>query len=66
MVALGSYQVALLRFARVAYLAQHLEPVAAILPARLLLGETFAGVQWGAAGLTLLGLRRLTRESVNS
>ena len=62
LVAFGSYQVALSRSTKIAFLAQYLEPIAAIVTASMILGETVAGLQWTAASVTLLGLRQLNRK----
>ena len=62
-VAFGCFQVALARSARIAFLAQHFEPIAAFLTAGFLLGEKVSAVQWLAASLTLYGLYRLMGKS---
>ena len=62
-VAFGCFQVALARSARIAFLAQYFEPIAAFLTAGFLLGEKVSAIQWLAASLTLYGLYRLMGES---
>lgn len=65
-VAFGCFQVALARSARIAFLAQYFEPIAAFLTAGAILGEKITALQWLSAGLTLYGLYRLMEEPEDS
>ncbi len=62
-IAFGSFQVALSKSTRIAFLAQYFEPIAAFLTSGILLGERVSSVQWIAAAFTLYGLYRLMEPS---
>lgn len=62
LVAFGSYQVALSRSTKIAFLAQYLEPIAAIITANMVLGETVSGIQLVAGCVTLIGLHRMNQK----
>ncbi len=62
-IAFGSFQVALSKSTRIAFLAQYFEPIAAFVTSGILLGERVSSVQWIAATFTLYGLYRLMEPS---